>query len=223
MRSSRIEAQAVSRASLAWTSPTRARTSSDFTAGTETPSAPARSADGIPPSSRISSAERCCSQALYVGDQPSERLTLLDAGMRVEHRPSGAPFAELLDRLDGERGGAAQLVDAPVVRDAVQPRAQGEVAPVGPQARVGAHEDLLDGVLGVGGARGEHLTRVGEHPRAVAVVDDPEGILAAGAEQGHELVVGTQAQQRRAEPEPCARQTNGCWESGGFHEGSTEL
>ena len=37
-------AQAVSRASLAWASPTRARTSSDLTAGTDTPSAPATSA-----------------------------------------------------------------------------------------------------------------------------------------------------------------------------------
>ena len=44
IRSSRMRAQEVSRASLAWASPTRARTSSDLTAGTETPSAPATSA-----------------------------------------------------------------------------------------------------------------------------------------------------------------------------------
>ena len=40
MRSSRIRAPAVSRASLAWARPIRARTSSDLTAGTDTPSAP---------------------------------------------------------------------------------------------------------------------------------------------------------------------------------------
>ena len=42
--SSRMSEHAVSRASSAWPSPSRARTSSDFTAGTVTPSAPAMSA-----------------------------------------------------------------------------------------------------------------------------------------------------------------------------------
>ena len=64
---------------------------------------------------------------------------------------------------------------------------------------VGAHEDVLQRVLGVGPRAGEHLARVGEQPRAVAVVDDAEGLVVAGAEEGDELLVGAQAQKRSAQ------------------------
>jgi hypothetical protein len=35
----------------------------------------------------------------------------------------------------------------------------------------------------------EHLTRVGEQARAVAVVDRAEGIVGAGAEERNQLIV----------------------------------
>ena len=99
---------------------------------------------------------------------------------------------------------------------AVQPGPQREVTVVAAQAGVGADEDLLDGVLGIGAGAGEHLTRVGEQPRPVAVMDDPEGLLVAGAEERDQLLVGAQSQERHAKSDSRSRQSYR-WECGGFH------
>ena len=85
------------------------------------------------------------------------------------------------------------------MRDAVEPRAQRHLAVVGAQRAVGAHEDVLQRVLGVLARAGQHLAHVGEQPLAVAVVDDAERLVVAGAEQRHQLLVGAQPQQRRPE------------------------
>jgi hypothetical protein len=79
---------------------------------------------------------------------------------------------------------------------AVEPRPQRDRPPVGAQRVVGAQKDVLQHVLGVGARAAEHLARVGEEPLAVAVVDDPERLVMAGAKERHELVVGPQPQQR---------------------------
>jgi cytochrome c-type biogenesis protein len=154
-------------------------------------------------------------EVLDVDDQTSQRLSLLDSCVGIG--PGRLP--EVLDGLDGERTRPALLVHAAVMRDPVQPGAECEVASIRAQPPVGANEDLLDGVLGVGRAGGEHLPRIGEHARAVAVVDDAERVLVTGPEQGHELLVGAQPQQRCAEPEPGTLQSGGCWEGRGFHKG----
>ena len=87
---------------------------------------------------------------------------------------------------------------------------------VGPQARVRAHEDVLERVLGVLTVR-EHLPRVGEQPLPVAVVDDPEGVVVARAEQGYELLVGPEAEEWRPDRGPSPGYCSRCWEGGSFH------
>ena len=113
-------------------------------------------------------------------------------------------LARDLEHVGRRRHRAPQVVDAAVVGDAVEPRAQVHVAVVGAQRAVGAHEDVLQHVLGVLARAGaQHLAHVGEQPLAVAVVDDAERLLAAGAEQRQQLLVRAQAQQRRAERQSC--------------------
>ena len=113
-------------------------------------------------------------------------------------------LARDLEHVGRRRHRAPHVVDAAVVGDAVEPRAQVHVARVGPQRPVRAHEDVLQHVLGVlARRRAQHLTDVGEQPLAVAVVDDAEGLLATGPEEREQLLVRTQAEQRRAEGQPC--------------------
>ena len=87
------------------------------------------------------------------------------------------------------------MVDAAVVRDAVQPCAQRHRPVVVAQRPIGAQEDVLQDVLGVRARAAQHLARIGEQALAVAVVDGPEGIVVAHPEERHELVVAAQAQQ----------------------------
>jgi len=125
--------------------------------------------------------------------------------------------AEDPEHLGRGRRRLAKLVHAAVVRDAVQPGAQAERAIVRPQARIGAHEDVLQCVLGILAGAGEHLPRVREQPRPVAVVDHAERLLLTLAEQRHELFVGAQPQQGRPDRESSPRQSGWCLEGGGFH------
>jgi hypothetical protein len=149
-------------------------------------------------------------QAAHVGDQPAKVLAALGLGQRIGLRR--AHELEPLQR-DGDR--AAQLVDAAVVGDAVQPRAQRDRPPVRAQGRVRAQEDVLERVLGIVPRARQHLAHVGEEALVVTVVDDPEGLLVARAEEGHELVVGPQTQERRRKRDsgqPCRG-----LQSRGFH------
>jgi hypothetical protein len=84
------------------------------------------------------------------------------------------------------------------VRDPIQPGTQAQVAAVGAQAAVGTDEYVLEDVLRIGMWPREHLTYVRQQPRAIAVVDDPEGIVVSAAEEPDELLVRPQSQQRRA-------------------------
>jgi hypothetical protein len=88
------------------------------------------------------------------------------------------------------------VVDAAVVRHAVQPGAQRHGAIVVAQSAVGAQEDVLQHILGVGPRAAEHLARVGEQPRAIAVVDRAERLVVAHPEEGHQLVVGAETKER---------------------------
>src|SRR5205085_8063543 len=67
----------------------------------------------------------------------------------------------------------------------------------------------------------QHLARVGEQPLPVAVVDDPEGVVVAGPEQRHELLVGAETKERRGRVGPNRGSSPGyccpCWECGRFH------
>ena len=154
----------------------------------------------------MSRAERCCSGSRAdVGDEALEVVAALGLVDRVEQRR-----ARHLEDLGGGGAGPAQVVDAAVVGDAVEPRAHVDLALVGAQRAVGAHEDVLQHVLGVlARVPREHLAHVGEQALAVAVVEHAERLVGAGAEQGDELLVGAQAQERGAEREP-AEASSGC-------------
>ena len=131
-------------------------------------------------------------QRVEVGDQPPQVLAALDHGDRV-----GAAGQQLV-RLQRRGGRAAHVVDAAVVGDAVEPRPHGDLAVAGAQGAVGAEEDVLHDVLGLG-VPAQHVAHVGEQALVVAVVHHAERVLAAGAEEGEQLLVGPQAQQRRGE------------------------
>ena len=73
--------------------------------------------------------------------------------------------------------------------DPVEPGAQQDRTIARAQCAVSAQEDVLEGVLGVAVGAAQHLARVGEQAAAVAVVDDAEGVVGAGAKQRHELFV----------------------------------
>ncbi len=103
----------------------------------------------------------------------------------------------------GGRARPAQVVDAAVVRDAVEPRADVDLARVGAQRAVGADEDVLQHVLRVlAGVAREHLAHVREEPLAIAVVQHAEGLVGTGTEERHELLVGAEPEQRDAEGQP---------------------
>ena len=149
-------------------------------------------------------------QPADVGDQAAQVVAALGVGRRVVQRP-----ARGLEEVDRGRHGLAQMVDAAVVRDAVQPGAQRHRAVADAQRGVGAQEDVLQRVLGVLARAAEHLAGVDEQPLAVAVVDDAEGRVVAGAEEGDELLVGSQPQQRRRDRDPV--ECGGCSERSGLH------
>ena len=138
--------------------------------------------------------EQC--RALLVGqpadvpDQTLELFALLGLEQRVVQRR-----ARDLEDVGRSGHGAAEVVDAAVVRNAVQPRPQRDRPLVGAQRAVRPQEDVLEHVLGVAARAAEHLARVGEQPLAVPIVDRPERVVVAGPEQRDELVVGAQRQQ----------------------------
>jgi hypothetical protein len=83
-------------------------------------------------------------QALDVLHEPAQVLAARGLGGRIEDR--GA--RKLVDL--GRRGHRpAQVVDAAVVRDAVQPGPQRHRAVVVAQRAIGAQEDVLQDVLGI--------------------------------------------------------------------------
>jgi hypothetical protein len=102
------------------------------------------------------------------------------------------------------------------VCNAVQPGPQGELAVGGPQPGVGAHEHVLQSVLGILAAR-EHLPDIAEQALAVAIMDDAERFIVAGAEERNELLVRAQAKQRRPERSPFSGYCGRSVQCGGFH------
>ena len=152
-------------------------------------------------------------QAANVLDQARERLALLGGRDRVGDRAGGGT----LDRRRRDRHRPADLIDAAVVGDAIQPCAEGEIAVARPQPVVRLEEHVLERVLGVLPRRRQHLAGVGEQPGPVAVVDDPEGLVVPGTEERYELIVRAESKPRRAERTPLPGECRRCLESGRFH------
>ena len=89
---------------------------------------------------------------------------------------------------------AAQLVQAAVADQAVEPRAQVDRAVVAQQRAVGAQQRLLDDVLGDAVLAAEHALGKAHQPRPVALADRVEGPCVARAQRGDQALVA----QRRA-------------------------
>ncbi len=79
-----------------------------------------------------------------------------------------------IHRVDADRGGPAQVVERAVARDAVEPRADVDLAFVGEDRVVGGREDLLQDVLGIL-AGAQHVPAEGEQARLVARAEHLEG------------------------------------------------
>jgi len=109
--------------------------------------------------------------------------------------------ADELEQLRRGRRRPAELVDATVVGDSEEPGSKRQLLVGGPQTRIRANEHVLEGVLGILATR-QHLPRIGEQALVVALVDGPEGLVVAGAEESYELIVGAEPQQRHAHDDP---------------------
>ncbi len=128
-------------------------------------------------------------QLLHVADQLAEALAADDLVARGD-----AVLGEVdVHRVDADGGGAAQVVERAVARDAVEPRPDVDLALVGEHGVEGGGEDLLEDILGVlSGA--EHVPAEGEQARLVARAERLEGGVLAAARQGDQALVGLQAQ-----------------------------
>ena len=130
-----------------------------------------------------------------VGDELAQVVAALGLLDRVVQRLAGH-----VEDLGRRRDRTAQMIDAAVVGDAVQPRPHVHLAVVVAQRPVRADEDVLQHVLRVlARAGGEHLAHVGEQPLAIAVVEHPEGLVVAATECRDQLLIRTQSQQPTAE------------------------
>src|SRR5204862_3035243 len=94
-------------------------------------------------------------------------------------------------------GRAAQVVEAAVARDPVEPRARVDRPAVGDHRVEGGGEDLLEHVLGVL-RRVQHVTAEREQARLIALYERLECPVLALAGELDELLVALQAKERRA-------------------------
>ena len=105
-----------------------------------------------------------------------------------------------LDVIRGEEITAgAQLRQASVARDRVQPWPERNIVRARLQCPIGGHERQLQRVLGRL-AIPQHMRAEREHPTGVAVVDVLEGGMVAGANAGHQVVVGDVGSSRPIRP-----------------------
>ncbi len=140
-------------------------------------------------------------QLLHVGDDPAELLTAVD-GVR---RRGAVVALEHVHRVLAGGLGPAQVVQAAVARDPVEPRSRIDRPVVGADRVEGGGEDLLEDVLRVL-ARAEHVAAEREQPRLVALHERLEGAVMAAPHERDELLVGLEPEQGRAareRGEPC--------------------
>jgi hypothetical protein len=130
-------------------------------------------------------------KVLDVGDDLAELLAPVD---RV--RGGHAPVAlEHVHRVEPRRDRAPQVVQAPVARDAVEPRARVDRPVVGEHRVEGGGEHLLQNVLGIlGGA--EHVAAEGEQPRLVTLEQRVEGAVVPAPDEGDQLLVALEPEKR---------------------------
>jgi hypothetical protein len=76
----------------------------------------------------------------------------------------------------------------------------------------------LEGILYLGRSARQHLPRVRQQARTVAVMNDAEGLLVTLAEERDELLVRAQTEQWSAKRDPGASQAPAGLDCGSFHE-----
>ena len=129
-------------------------------------------------------------QLLEVGQQAAELGAAIDIGGQAV--AGGMPVVE--GHLLAAR---AQDRQAAVARDGEEPGLEEDRPLAAAQRAIGRHEGVLEGVLGLLVA-GEHAPAEGEQAAVIAVEDELEGALVAGADPGHEGVVGSPARKAQA-------------------------
>ena len=204
----------LARASRARISASRAWKTSALTFSRRTPSTAAIcSWDSSPSSKRTSAARwssgRRCSSS--TSSRRSARRWTCAAMPSNGPAPAASPSAETCARCAPQRRQAA------VAGDRVQPRAQLDVARAAAQRPVGGGEAVLQGVLGLLAAA-QHVSAEGEQAAVVAVVDDLEGGVVAGAHASDESIVA-HAQQ----PPPARRLRGPNVDRGGGHRAKYAL
>ena len=147
---------------------------------------------------------------LHVGDDVAELLALV-------HGVRGRGAAVALEHVHRVLAGGlrpAQMVEAAVARDPVEPGPGVDRPVVGADRVEGGREHLLEHVLGVLlGA--EHVAAEGEQARLVALHQRLEGAVMPAPDERDELLVALQPQQRRAARE--RGQARRLLECGSFH------
>ncbi len=107
----------------------------------------------------------------------------------------GAVLGEVdVHRVDADGLVAAQMVQAAVARDAVEPGPDVDRPLVGEHRVVGGGQHILQHVLGVL-ARAEHVPAEGEQAAVVAADEHLEGVLVAAADRGDEPLVRLKPEQ----------------------------
>jgi hypothetical protein len=132
-------------------------------------------------------------QLLDVGDDVAELLAL----MHRVGRGRAAVALEHVHRVLPGRLWAAQVVQAAVTCDPVEPGARVDRPVVGADRAEGRGEDLLQHVLGVL-LRAEHVAAEGEQPRLVALDERLEGAVVPATNKRHEPLVALEPKQGRA-------------------------
>jgi 2-polyprenyl-3-methyl-5-hydroxy-6-metoxy-1,4-benzoquinol methylase len=94
-----------------------------------------------------------------------------------------------LDRLAGAPAPEPQLVDARVLDEPQQPRAQCDRRDAAAQRPVDAQEDVLQDVVGIDPRAVEQPRGMAAQRRPVALEEDRQRLLVAGAEAGEEVAV----------------------------------
>ena len=89
--------------------------------------------------------------------------------------------------------GLAQVIQAPIPRDPVEPRPGVDRTLIGQHRRVRRDEDLLQQILRIL-ARRDHVPAEAEQPRLVPVEKHLERPVVPSTNQGDELLVALQAQ-----------------------------
>ncbi len=127
-----------------------------------------------------------------VGDDLPELLAVMD----LLRGRGGFDFGNHVHRFLRVGARFAEVVEAAVAGDPVEPGAEVDLPLVGEHRPVGVDEDLLQHVFGVLG-RAEHLAAEAEQAALVAVDDHLEGARVARAGHRDQLLVALQFEQGR--------------------------